>query len=61
MSCLEFPREAVPDFSGKAKRDFNDAETMKPRTPAQVPQDLKNGGRVKAATNFNLSRLGVGL
>ncbi len=48
MSCLEFPRDAAPDFTGKAKKDFNDAETMKPRAPAQVPQDLKNGGRVKA-------------
>jgi len=46
MGCLEMPRHAVPDFSG---RDANDAAIMQPRAPAVVPPEARNGGRVKAA------------
>jgi lipoyl synthase len=48
MGCLEMPREAVPDFLGKAERPFNDKETMQPRAPAPIPADARNGARVKA-------------
>jgi lipoyl synthase len=48
MGCLEMPRRAVPDFTGRG-RDFNDAESMQPRAPASVPPEARNGGRVKSA------------
>ena len=48
MSCLEMPRQPVPDFLGEQTREFNDAETMQPRAPAAVPVDARNGARVKA-------------
>ena len=47
MSCLEGPRDAVPDFLSGAERVFNDAKTMQPRAPAAIPADARNGGRVK--------------
>jgi biotin synthase-related radical SAM superfamily protein len=48
MSCLEMPRQPVPDFLGDGKREFNKPDTMQPRTPAAVPPDARNGARVKA-------------
>ncbi|MEJ2379189.1 MAG: FAD-dependent monooxygenase, partial [Pseudolabrys sp.] len=47
MSCLEGPRQAVPDFLSGVERVFNDAETMQPRAPGAIPRDARNGGRVK--------------
>ncbi len=47
MSCLEGPRQAVPDFLNGAERAFNDAETMQPRAPGAIPADARNGARVK--------------
>ena len=47
MSCLESPRQPVPDFLNGAERTFNDAETMQPRTPGAIPSDARNGARVK--------------
>jgi lipoyl synthase len=48
MSCLEGPRQAVPDFLSGLDRTFNDAETMQPRAPGAIPAEARNGGRVKA-------------
>ena len=47
MSCLEMPRQPVPDFLDGQKRDFNDADTMQPRAAGAIPADARNGGRVK--------------
>ena len=48
MSCLEMPREAVPDFLDGRVREFNAAEAMQPRAPGVVPPEARNGARVKA-------------
>ncbi len=48
MGCVEMPRDAVPDFTGRA-RAFNDPAGMQPRAPAAVPVEARNGARVKAA------------
>jgi biotin synthase-related radical SAM superfamily protein len=48
MSCLEMPRQSIPDFTGKSERTFNDAGSMQPRIPDAVPADARNGARVKA-------------
>ena len=47
MSCLEMPRNPVPDFLGEPRRTLNAADTMQPRAPAAVPADARNGARVK--------------
>ncbi len=47
MSCLEGPRQAVPDFLSGVERAVNDAKTMQPRVPGAIPADARNGGRVK--------------
>ena len=47
MSCLEGPTHAIPDFLHGEPRTFNDAQTMQPRAPAEVPSDARNGARVK--------------
>jgi lipoyl synthase len=48
MGCVEMPRTPVPDFLDERERTFNAAEAMWPRTPGPVPNDARNGGRVKA-------------
>jgi lipoyl synthase len=48
MGCLEMPRQAVPDLLGRAACDVNAAERMRPRPPAPVPPEARNGARVKA-------------
>jgi lipoyl synthase len=42
------PKDAAPDFLGRAPRDVNDAASMQPRAPAAVPPEARNGQRVKA-------------
>lgn len=49
MSCLDMPRDTMPDFGLGKPRDFNDAGTMRPRAPDAVPAEARNGARVKAA------------
>jgi biotin synthase-related radical SAM superfamily protein len=48
MSCLDMPRHPVPDFLNNTTKDYNDAESMRPRAPSPVPPDARNGARVKA-------------
>jgi biotin synthase len=48
MGCLEMPRNAVPDFTEGRERAFNDADSMLPRAPGEVPREARNGGRVKS-------------
>jgi biotin synthase len=48
MGCNEMPHRPIPDFLGGRSREFNDAETMRPRAPDPVPPEAKNGARVKA-------------
>ena len=47
MSCLK-PEGAMPGATGAEGRDYNAFAAMQPRTPAEAPMDLRNGGRVKA-------------
>ncbi len=48
MSCVN--REtALPSAKGVGGKDFNAAETMLPRVPAETPAEARNGGRVKTA------------
>ncbi|WP_338465610.1 radical SAM protein [Novosphingobium sp. ZN18A2] len=47
MSCLK-PEGAMPGASGAEGRDYNAFGAMQPRSPSEAPQDLRNGGRVKA-------------
>ena len=55
MSCLK--REvAMPSRTGIAGSDVNVAEVMQPRSPGAIPQDARNGGRVKTA---NVPPVGV--
>ena len=37
MSCLEMPKQPVPDFIGETAHPFNDPDRMQPRTPGAVP------------------------
>lgn len=46
MTCLK-PEAAVPADKGPEGLDFNPIDAMQPRTPALVPGEVKNGGRVK--------------
>ncbi len=48
MSCLEMPKQPVPDFIGETAHPFNDPDRMQPRTPGAVPAEARNGARVKA-------------
>ena len=47
MTCLK-PENAQPARTAKGAPDFNAYEAMQPRAPGVTPNDLKNGGRVKA-------------
>jgi biotin synthase-related radical SAM superfamily protein len=47
MGCLEGPHHPIPDFTGRREHAFNDADTMRPRPPAPVPPEARNGARVK--------------
>ena len=46
MTCLK-PEGAFPAAIGRDGADFNSIDIMKPKAPATVPSELKNGGRVK--------------
>jgi len=46
MTCLK-PEGAFPTGQSAHGLDHNPAGMMQPRTPDQIPRDLKNGGRVK--------------
>lgn len=47
MSCLK-SEGAMPGATGAEGRDYNAFAAMQPRIPSEAPQDLRNGGRVKA-------------
>ena len=47
MTCLK-PEAAAPAAVGPDGLDHNPFELMQPRTPAQIPVEAKNGGRVKS-------------
>ncbi|MBI3452997.1 MAG: radical SAM protein, partial [Rhodospirillales bacterium] len=46
MGCVK--NENLPVDNGSAGLDFNPREMMQPRTPAAIPPEMRNGGRVKA-------------
>ena len=48
MTCLK-PEAAAPSETGPNGADFNPFAVMQPRRPDAIPQDFRNGGRVKAA------------
>ena len=48
MTCLK-PEAAAPADTGPNGADFNPFAVMQPRRPDVIPQDFRNGGRVKAA------------
>ncbi|MCB2087925.1 MAG: radical SAM protein [Sphingomonadaceae bacterium] len=47
MSCLK-NETAQPAATGPNGADFNPAAIMQPRVPDMIPNELKNGGRVKS-------------
>lgn len=47
MTCLK-PEGQEPSTSAAGGSDFNRYDQMQPRVPDTVPQDFRNGGRVKA-------------
>lgn len=46
MTCMK-PEAAQPVPAGPNGLDYNPYDSMQPRIPADIPRELKNGGRVK--------------
>lgn len=47
MSCVK-TKDTQPAEKGPDGLDFNPFEAMEPRAPGKTPEELRNGGRVKA-------------